>query len=137
MSTVIGYNYGNRANVQKTISAAYTVPEGENGMTYDLNAAAGAAITLPAPKKGLEYSFVIGAAFATTSWTVVTNGGANIISGSIVVAGAVVVASAEDTITFVNSAETIGDQVHLVSDGTNWFVSGDGAVTGSITATAS
>ena len=120
---------------QKTLTAAYAISTAENGIEYVLNAAAGAAVTLPAPVAGLAFQFTVGAAFATTNWTIVTNASANIISGSVEVAGAVVVAGTEDTISFVATAETIGDKIQLSSDGTNWFLSGSGALSGSITAT--
>lgn len=137
MSTRTFYGFGTGKPVQKTISAAYSVSDAEHGVEFVLSAAAGAAVTLPAPKPGLKFSFVVGSAFATTDWTIVTNGGSNLISGSVEVAGAVVVAGAEDTVTFVASAETIGDRVNLSSDGTNWFLSGSAALSGGITATAS
>lgn len=132
--TFIGFG-GDKGAPQKTLSAAYTIPASETGTEYVLNAAAGAAVTLPAPVAGLEFRFTVGAAFATTNWTVVTNGSANIINGSVEVAGAVVVAGTEDTISFVATAETIGDTIRLSSDGTNWFLSGSAALTGGITAT--
>lgn len=135
MSTRTTYGHGVSRPVQTTISAAYTIHEGESGTEFVLNAAAGAAVTLPSPKPGLSFSFVVGAAFATTNWTIVTASSANIIHGSVEVAGAVVVAGSEDTISFVATAETIGDRVDLSSDGTSWFLSGSAAVTGGITAT--
>lgn len=115
----------------KTIGAAYTIPESENGMTYILTTSGtdGAAVTLPPPKDGLRFKFVVGAAFATTAWTVVTNGSANIIHGLVLSAdlnaandGDTTAGTGADTITFAATLEAIGDWAEVVSDGTKWFV---------------
>lgn len=120
-----------------TPTAAGALTAAQSGMDIMLNAAAGFAITLPAVAAGLRYRFTVAAAFATTDFTVVTPGGANLIYGAVDVAGSVVAASAEDTITFVASAELPGDWVELWSDGTLWYIRGYGVTSGSITVTAS
>lgn len=119
-----------------TPTAAVTLTALQSGTNVFLNAAAGFAITLPAPAAGLNYRFITGALFATTNFTIVTSGGANILFGGASVNSVFVPSSAQDTINFVATAETIGDYVHLVSDGTNWAVDGQGALAGSITFTA-
>lgn len=119
-----------------TPTAAVALLASQSGMNVFLNAAAGFAITLPAPAAGLNYRFTVAAAFATTDFTVVTASGANVIFGGADVASSDVPADAEDTITFVASAETKGDYVHLWSDGTSWFVDGRGTSSGAITFTA-
>jgi len=45
-------------------------------------------------------------------------------------------ASNENTISFVATAETIGDFIEIYSDGTNFYADGVGAAAGSITFTA-
>lgn len=120
-----------------TPTAAYALSAGESGSNVMLNAAAGFAITLPAPQAGLKFRFTVAAAFATTSFTVVTSGSANVIEGGAIVAGDDVPAANEDTITFVDSAETVGDFVEVWSDGTSWFAFGRGTASGAITFTAS
>ena len=116
------------------ISAAKTLTAADSGKTFWLDAAAGATVTLPALKDGLNFKFVVASSFATSNWVIDSAEGDNI-EGSLVVAGAAVVAGAEDQINFVNSAETKGDFVQLECNGTNWFVSGVGALSGSITVT--
>lgn len=123
------------AGVTPTVAVVLT--PSDSGKTVFLNAAEGFAITLPAPAAGLKYKFLVGAAFATTNFTIVTNSGANVIQGGAIVNSAFVPAANEDTITFVATAETIGDYVVLESDGTNWFSEGVGSLAGSITFTAS
>lgn len=118
-----------------TITGATSIKNDDTGTTFILNAAGGAAVTLPAPEAGLNYKFIVGAAFATTDWTIVTESNATIIQGAVLVNGAVVPGADEDTITFAAAAESVGDYVDLISDGTNWYVSGAGAVAASITLT--
>lgn len=100
-----------------------------------LNAAAGFALTLPAVAAGLRVRFIVGAVFATTNFTIVTASSANVIQGGAIVNSVYVPAVDEDTISFVASAETIGDYVELNCDGTNWLCEGVGALAGSITFT--
>ena len=45
------------------------------------------------------------------------------------------VCSNVNTISFVESAESLGDYVDIVSDGTNFYVSGSAVTAGSITLT--
>lgn len=137
MSTTSSLNFGALPQLHEVVDGAKTLTKADQGKTFWLTAAAGAAITLPAPYLGAWFKFVVGAAFATTDWTIVTPGGGNLISGSVMVVGAVVVADAEDTVTFVATAENIGDQVILESNGTVWAISGDAALSGGITTTAS
>lgn len=117
----------------ETITGAAALTAEQSGKTLILSAAAGAAITLPEPVAGLTYKFVVGLAFATTSWTVTATD--TIIHGNVLVAGAHVAGASEDTITFVNSAESLGDWAKVECDGTNWYVSGSGVTSGSITLT--
>ena len=118
----------------ENITGAKTLTADDSGKTFFLNAAAGAAVTLPAVAAGLRFEIIVGALFATSNWVVSSAEGDNI-DGSIEVAGAVVVAGAEDQVNFVASAEALGDRIFLISDGVQWFVSGTAALTGGITVT--
>lgn len=123
-----------RADVS-TIDAAATLTPANSGATYILSAAAGAAIALPTDlESGVQFRFVVGSAFATTDWTIVS--ATDVIQGNVLVAGAHVAGSDENTISFVASAESIGDYVDVFCDGTNWYASGSGVTSGSITFTA-
>lgn len=108
----------------ETVAATNAITAAESGKVFVLSDATEFASTLPAPAAGLHYRFVIGAAPDGADYTVVTNGGANIIEGLAVVNGATVAAANEDTITFTASAAVVGDWCEVVSDGTSWFVSG-------------
>lgn len=131
MSTV----YSDKEVVVETISSARTLTEFDSGKEFTLSASAGAQITLPAvSKKGFKAKFTIGSAFATTNWTI--KSATNVIQGSADVNSALVPGANENTISFVASAETIGDYVELYSDGTNFYAYGIGAAAGAITFTA-
>jgi hypothetical protein len=117
----------------ETLTGAYSVEHADSGKTFFLNAAAGAAISMPALKAGANYKFVVAATFATTDW-VITPSDADKLEGSLVVAGAAVDVDAADTITFELGAENIGDFVEITCDGSTWFVTGVGLNASSITA---
>jgi len=117
------------------ITAAVTLTTEDSGTHLMLNAAAGVVITLPAvTQKGVNFRIGTKAAFATTNFTIVAS--TNVIQGGAIVNSVFVPAVNENTISFVATAETIGDFVYIFSDGTNWHVSGVGASAGSITFTA-
>lgn len=119
----------------ETIDAAITLTGEDSGKDFILNAAAGVAITLPSVAlKGFKAKFIVGAAFATTDFTVVS--ATNIIQGGAIVNSVFVPAANENTVSFVATAETVGDYIEVVSDGTNYYVNGIGAAAASITFTA-
>lgn len=106
-----------------TATAASTLTAADSGRTVFLNSATEFATTLPLPAAGLRFTFIVKAAPVGTDYTVVTNGGANIIKGmQFNAAGAAGdTGTGDDTISFVASSSVAGDRVDLVSDGTSWF----------------
>lgn len=106
------------------LTAADTLLYTECGKTVILNSATEFATTLPSPQAGCKFRFIVSAAPVGTAYTVVTAGGSNLIDGIAVVNGASVSCADEDTITFTASAAISGDWVEVISDGTNWFLSG-------------
>ena len=122
--------------VTEVLTGATTLTAEDSGKVFLLKASAGAQITLPAvaTSAGLRFKFIVGQAFATTDWTV--KAASNVIEGSVLVNGAHVAGVNENTISFVASAEAVGDFAELVCDGTNWYVNGSGVAAGSITLTA-
>jgi len=120
-----------------TIAAATSLNEDDNGKIFALNAAAGAEIGLPAVadiEAGWGVRFYTAAAFATTDWTIVS--ATNVIQGHALVDGAHVAGIDENTISFVATAESVGDFVDVFFDGTNFIAFGSGVTSGSITFTA-
>ena len=135
----MGLVFANRDCATATIAAATTLSQSDTGKCYVLDAAAGATVTLPALDYGLNFKFVVGAAFATTNWVIDSAEGDNI-NGIVMDMGSTVAgvpASGEDQINFVASAETVGDWVEFVADKDNsqWLVTGACAANGGITAT--
>lgn len=121
-------------NKVETISSASTLTEADSGKWYELNNSTGVTVTLPAVKSGVNFRFVVAAAFETSNFIIDWAEGDNI-NGILVVNGASVSASGEDQINFVASAETVGDFIDIWSDGSGWYVWGIGNSAGSITAT--
>ena len=106
----------------ESITAAKTIDYEDNGKTFILNGGTGVAITLPLPKSGQRYKFVVGAAFTTDYVITATSG---IMEGNIMEAGAVQTVAAATTLTLEDGVENIGDRIEMFSDGTYWYVSGD------------
>jgi len=118
----------------ETITGATTLNAGDSGKVFILSAAEGAPIRLPSPMAGVNYKFIVGSAFATNDWEIVS--ATNVTQGSVIVAGAHVAGSNENTVSFAAVKGIIGDFVEYVSDGTSWFVNGSGVTSGAITFTA-
>jgi len=134
MSTKILYGDEKLASKVETISTARTLTASDSGKLFTLSASAGVAITLPAVTvAGFRARFTVGSAFATTNFTVVAP--TAVIQGSADVNSTLVPFANENTISFVATAETVGDYVELYSDGTNYYAYGIGALAGAITGT--
>lgn len=118
------------------LTAASTLTADDSGKTLLLNSATEFATTLPLPTAGWKSKFIVKAAPVGTAYTIVTNGGADLIDGLALVNGATVAAANEDTITFTASAAVSGDWVELFSDGTNWYVCGQASAATGIAFTA-
>lgn len=119
------------------LTEASTLTAAQSGTVFFLNAATEFATTLPAPAAGLTYTFIVTAAPASASYTIVTASSANIIKGQAVNAAGVAgdTGTADDTISFVDGQAVAGDMVTVISDGTSWFAKGFCAVAAGITFT--
>lgn len=124
----------------KSVATATTLTPSDCGKTIFLNLAGGFVTTLPLPKAGYRFKFVVSTA-PTGSYTIVTNGSANIIKGHILTndvnsaTDADFEVSGGDTITFVLNKAVAGDLVELECDGTSWFVNAACTVFDAITIT--
>lgn len=114
----------------ESITAAKTIDYQDNGKTFMLDGGTGVAITLPLPKSGQHYKFVVGATFTTDYVITATSG---IMEGCILEAGAVQTVAAATTLTLEDGTENIGDYIEMFSDGTYWYVSGNFLTAVSIT----
>lgn len=135
-SEIAGMIYDNKVKPVTVIAAAATLTIDDSGKLFSLQAAAGAQITLPAvaTSAGFKAKFVIGLAFATTNWTL--KAATNKIQGGAIVNSTFVPAADENTVSFVATAETLGDYVNIECDGTNWYVDGVATAAGGVTFTA-
>lgn len=122
-------------NVVESITGAITLDAEDSGKVFILRAAAGAQISLPAvaSSAGHNYRFIVGQLFATSAWTI--KSASSVIQGGVIVNSTHVAGSDENTITFTQAHDSIGDWVSLHCDGVNWYVAGQGEKSGAITLT--
>ena len=109
------------------VTATNVITAAESGKTFFLNSATEFVSTLPAPAAGLNYTFIVKAAPSGADYTVVTNGGADIIIGMVTCATANDLGQYDanaDVVTFVGGSSIVGDWIKVVSDGTSWYLSG-------------
>lgn len=122
------------------LTGTTTLTAADSGKVLLLNSATEFVTTLPAPYPGLRFTFIVKAAPASASYTVVSAGTTqNIIHGvsaSSADAGgssSSTAGTAVDVITFVDGQAKIGDRVDLVCDGVLWyataFMSDEDAIT--------
>jgi len=117
-----------------TSSTTESLTSDDLGKIVFLNYASGTTATLPSATDGAVIDFVVTSAFDTSN-TIIDSAEGDNIEGVVDVNSTLVVCSGEDQVNFVNSAESLGDNIRLTSDGTSWFISGSGASAGSITCT--
>lgn len=129
------------ATASEVVTAANVITATESGKIFFLNSATEFASTLPAPTAGVEYLFIVTAAPSGASYTIVTEGGCQVLAGHVLTSGFadsgsdVETAATGTTVTFVDGVSVVGDRAHLVSDGTSWFASCITAVEAGITIT--
>ena len=127
-SNINGVDVNFAQNVVEARAAASTLNAStDNGKTIFLNSTTAFATTLPAPAMGLRFKFIVTGIPGASAHTVVASGA--IIKGC--VSSADLNAAADSpittggtTISFTTTA-AVGDWIELVSNGTNWFLSGN------------
>lgn len=130
---------------QSLTAATATLTANDSGKAFFLNLITGIAITLPAPTDGVEFTFIVGTAPTTANsgtGYVITNSagtsGDNIVGMVLSAGGApgdVESTLGGDAVNFVADSAVLGDRVHLISDGTNWYATAYTAVAGGVTIT--
>lgn len=122
----------------QNLTAVNTLTSADCGKTLLLTATTEFATTLPAPTANCKLRFVVKAAPASASYTVLTASSGNVLIGGVneleVDGGDEGPYIADgDTITFVDTVGVVGDYVEIISDGTSWYLHGqtknDGGVT--------
>jgi len=130
--------FDTRKNVH-SLTAAYVVLPSDSGKVFTLNAAAGAAITLPSvadAQEGWNCRFIVGTAFATTDWIITATaaimvGGINELEVDTGDDGPVTVGGT--TINIELGAETIGDYVDFVVADGKMYINGQTKLDGGMT----
>ena len=125
----------------EVVTATNVITAAESGKTFFLNSGTEFASTLPAPAAGLKFDFIVTAAPSGASYTVVTEGGCQVLAGHVLTSGFadsgsdVETTATGTTITFVDGVSVVGDKATVISDGTSWFASCITAVEAGITIT--
>ena len=128
----------------EVVTSTNVITAAESGRTFFLNSGTEFASTLPAPALGLNYTFIVTAAPSGADYTVVTEGGCQVLGGHVLTSD-VYTDSAVDadfeapatgtTISFVSNVSVVGDRAYVISDGTNWFAQCSCAAVAGITIT--
>lgn len=134
--TAGGYLQGNV--VTETTIATDTLTGSQCGSTILLSAATEFLTTLPVPSAGCYFKFIVKAAPASASYTIATNGSANILIGGV---NELEVDTSDDgpysatgdLVTFVDGVAVVGDYVEVISDGTSWYLDGQTNADGGVT----
>ena len=116
----------------ETLTAATTLTAADSGRTY-LISGTGYTVTLPAPHAGFNVKFIIAAAFSTDTVIQTPADNRDTLNGGVIVNGAIVESDATDRVTFEDDAESVGDFIEISSDGTSFFLFGNGNAASSIT----
>ena len=114
-----------------TVSASGSLNLSDSGKIFRISGT-GYTVTLPAPTAGWKAKFVVAAAFSTDFVVQSPSDNRDTINGGVIVNGAIVEADAVDRVTFEDDAESIGDYIEIHSDGTSYFLQGNGNAASSI-----
>ena len=114
------------------VSASGSLNLSDSGKVFKISGT-GYTLTLPAPSAGWKAKFIVSGAFSTDFVVQSPASNRDTINGGVIVNGAIVEADAVDRVTFEELAESIGDFIEIHSDGTNYFLFGNGNAASSIT----
>ena len=131
-TTTISNDVSRIFSKQETLTATQALAGADSGKTF-LISGTGYTVTLPAPTAGWSAKFIVAAAFTTDCVVQTPADNRDILNGGVIVNGAIVEADAVDQVTFEDGAESIGDHIEISSDGTSYFLSGNGNAASSIT----
>ena len=132
MATTISNDVTRIFPKMETLTAATTLTAADSGRTY-LISGTGYTVTLPAPHAGFNVKFIVAAAFSTDTVVQTPADNRDTLNGGVIVNGAIVEADAVDRVTFEDDAESVGDFIEISSDGTSFFLFGNGNAASSIT----
>jgi hypothetical protein len=113
------------------VSASASLNLSDSGKIFKISGT-GYTMTLPAPTAGWKAKFIVSAAFSTDFVVQSPSDNRDTINGGVMVNGAIVEADAVDRVTFEDDAESVGDYIEIHSDGTSYFLWGNGNAASSI-----
>jgi hypothetical protein len=113
------------------VSASASLNLSDSGKIFKISGT-GYTMTLPAPTAGWKSKFIVSAAFSTDFVVQSPADNRDTINGGVMVNGAIVEADAVDRVTFEDDAESVGDYIEIHSDGTSYFLWGNGNAASSI-----
>ena len=132
MATTISNDVTRIFPKMETLTAATTLTAADSGRTY-LISGTGYTVTLPAPHAGFNVKFIVAAAFSTDTVIQTPADNRDTLNGGVIVNGAIVESDSTDRVTFEDGAESVGDFIEISSDGTSFFLFGNGNAASSIT----
>lgn len=132
MATTISNDVTRIFPKMETLTAATTLTAADSGRTY-LISGTGYTVTLPAPHAGFNVKFIVAAAFSTDTVIQTPADNRDTLNGGVIVNSAIVESDATDRVTFEDDAESVGDFIEISSDGTSFFLFGNGNAASSIT----
>lgn len=113
-----------------TLTEARALTDSDAGKTYFLNAAGGFTVTLPSPRGGVGFRFIVKTAPTSANYVIATKSDAKIMRGIILTSD---INAGNDAMREINGASNflmiygrvkVGDSVEMISDGTYWYVNG-------------
>ncbi len=103
-----------------TLTTTRTLLAKESGAKVILNSSTAFTTTLPAPADGLDFTFFVKVAAASTGHTVAVGSGP-VMYGKVSPTGAASAATTSKGRTNTQATSTVGDGLRVWSDGTNWY----------------
>lgn len=111
------------------LTEARVLTDSDSGKTYFLDAAAGFTVTLPSPRAGINFEFIIKTAPTTGNYTISTD--SDVIAGQVITSDLFGVAGRPSVqlpgvqyVKFIANLAVAGDSLKMVSDGTYWYSNG-------------
>lgn len=112
------------------LTESKTLTDSDSGRTFFLNAVGGFTITLPSPRGGVNFKFVVKTT-PTTNYTIVSKGTTDVIGGQVITSdiyGTERQGSVQTPgvayVRIIAGRAKVGDSIDMVSDGTYWYANG-------------
>ena len=112
------------------LTEARTLTDSDSGKTYFLNTAGGFTVTLPSPRGGIGFEFIVKTAPTTGDYRIACKSSASVMLGQIIStdqnAGSepMFVITGVENIKLKANLAKVGDSIMVISDGTYWYVTG-------------